>query len=94
MQISEELEEIVAMGGFEFKETHVTGDPIKDDKPIKVLGLIWDTESDTRFSGMIPLLLMLLTGLSRSLVACQSFVIFLSLGPFSPARSPRDRLCC
>ena len=35
------------MGGFKFKETHVTGDPIKDDEPIKVLGLIWNTESDT-----------------------------------------------
>ena len=46
-KISKELEEIVAMGGFKFKETHVTGDPIKDDEPIKVLGLIWNTESDT-----------------------------------------------
>ena len=39
-KISKELEEIVAMGGFKFKETHVTGEPIKDDEPIKVLGLI------------------------------------------------------
>ena len=37
----------MAMGGFKFKETHVTGDSIKDDEFIKVLGLIWDRESDT-----------------------------------------------
>jgi hypothetical protein len=47
MQISKEIEEIVAMGGFRFKETHVTGDLLAGGVPIKVLGLIWDTESDT-----------------------------------------------
>ena len=45
-KISKELEEIVAKGGFKFKETHMSGDPIKDGEPIKVLGLIWDTEKD------------------------------------------------
>ena len=40
-KISKELEEFVAKGGFEFKETHMTG-----DEPIKVLGLIWITEKD------------------------------------------------
>ena len=29
------------------KETNRSGDPVKDDIPIKVLGLIWDTERDT-----------------------------------------------
>ena len=43
-KISKELEEVVAKGGFKFKETHMTGDPIKDGEPIKVLGLIWNTE--------------------------------------------------
>ena len=37
--ISKVLEEIAAKGGFKFKETHMSGDPLKDDQPIKVLGL-------------------------------------------------------
>ena len=45
-KISKELEEIVAKGGFKFKKTHMTGDLIKDGEPIKVLGLIWNTEKD------------------------------------------------
>ena len=44
--ISTNLEKIVAEGGFKFKETHMSGDPVKDDEPIKVLGLIWDTENN------------------------------------------------
>jgi len=44
--LSRELEEIVEKGGFKFKETHMSGDPLKDGVPIKVLGLIWDTEQD------------------------------------------------
>ena len=46
LKISTELEKIVAEGGFKFKETHMTSDPVKGEEPIKVLGLIWDTEKD------------------------------------------------
>ena len=46
-KISDDLETIVAKGGFKVKETHCSRDPVKDDMPIKVLGLIWDTERDT-----------------------------------------------
>ena len=45
-KISNDLEEIVAKGGFKFKETHMSGDPLKYEQPIKVLGLIWNTEKD------------------------------------------------
>ena len=72
-KISRELEEIVAKGGFKFKETHMTCDPIKDGEPIKVLGLIWNTEKDEfkvdvkvnfsgkRGGGFIPLLMLIWT---------------------------------
>jgi hypothetical protein len=44
-KISSEIEKICEMGGFKFKQTHQTGDPVEGE-PIKVLGLIWDTETD------------------------------------------------
>ena len=45
--ISQELERIVSLGGFKFKETNMSGDPLPEDGAIKVLGLIWDNENDT-----------------------------------------------
>ena len=44
-KISSEIEKICEMGGFKFKQTHQTGDPVEGE-PIKVLGLIWNTETD------------------------------------------------
>jgi hypothetical protein len=45
--ISLDLERIVSFGGFKFKETNMSGDPLSEEGAIKVLGLIWDTENDT-----------------------------------------------
>jgi len=46
-KISKELEVIAARGGFEFKETLVSGDPAVDPSaPRKVRGMIWETEAD------------------------------------------------
>jgi hypothetical protein len=45
--ISQDLERIVSFGGFKFKETNMSGDPLSEEGAIKVLGLIWDTENDT-----------------------------------------------
>jgi hypothetical protein len=45
--LSEEMEAVAKRGGFEFKETLMSGD--KEDEngePHKVLGLIWETEAD------------------------------------------------
>jgi hypothetical protein len=45
--LSEEMEAVAKRGGFEFKETLMSGD--KEDEngePRKVLGLIWETEAD------------------------------------------------
>jgi hypothetical protein len=47
VKLSKEMEEIAACGGFTFKETMMSGDPVEDpDNPKKVLGLIWDTAAD------------------------------------------------
>ena len=46
-KLSKELETVAAKGGFEFKETVMSGDPAVDPaEPRKVLGLIWETEKD------------------------------------------------
>ena len=45
--ISEDLEKIVQEGGFKFKDTVMTGDPLKDNEKVKVLGMLWDTAKDT-----------------------------------------------
>jgi hypothetical protein len=47
VKLSKEMEEIVACGGFTFKETLMSGDPVEDpNNPKKVLCLIWDTAVD------------------------------------------------
>jgi hypothetical protein len=47
LKLSKEMEEIAACGGFTFKETMMSGDPVEDPShPKKVLGLIWDTAVD------------------------------------------------
>jgi len=46
-KISKDLEDIVALGGFKFKETLMSGDEVKEDVPPKILGLMWDTRADT-----------------------------------------------
>jgi hypothetical protein len=46
-ELSSEMEALARQGGFEFKETLMSGDKEKDDgEPHKVLGLIWETEED------------------------------------------------
>jgi hypothetical protein len=46
-ELSSEMEAVARKGGFEFKETLMSGDKEKDDgEPHKVLGLIWETEED------------------------------------------------
>ncbi len=46
-KLSSEMEAVARQGGFEFKETLMSGDKEKDDgEPHKVLGLIWETERD------------------------------------------------
>jgi hypothetical protein len=46
-ELSSEMEAVARHGGFEFKETVMSGDKEKDDgEPHKVLGLIWKTEED------------------------------------------------
>jgi hypothetical protein len=45
-KISKNLDELVEQGGFKFKDTHMSGDPLDSDIPRKVLGLFWDMESD------------------------------------------------
>jgi hypothetical protein len=46
-RLSSEMEAVARQGGFEFKETLMSGDKEKDDsEPHKVLGLIWETEKD------------------------------------------------
>jgi hypothetical protein len=47
VELSQEMETVAKRGGFEFKETLMSGD--KEDEsgePRKVLGLIWETEAD------------------------------------------------
>jgi hypothetical protein len=44
---SKEMEAVAKQGGFEFKETLMSGDKENaDGEPHKVLGLIWETEAD------------------------------------------------
>src|SRR5450830_458158 len=46
-QLSREMEEIAACGGFTFKETLMSGDTVEDHAcPKKVLGLFWETDRD------------------------------------------------
>jgi Pao retrotransposon peptidase len=47
LKISQDLDDLVEQGGFKFKETHMSGDKLEDEVPRKVLGIFWDTESDT-----------------------------------------------
>jgi hypothetical protein len=45
--LSSEMETVARQGGFEFKETLMSGDKEKDNgEPHKVVGLIWETEED------------------------------------------------
>ncbi len=45
--LSEETEAVAKRGGFEFKETLMSGNKENaDGEPHKVLGLIWETEAD------------------------------------------------
>ncbi len=44
-QVSQDMEDILENGGFRFKETVMSGDPLgKDGELRKVLGLRWDTQ--------------------------------------------------
>jgi hypothetical protein len=46
-QVSQDMEDILENGGFHFKETVMSGDPLgKDGELRKVLGLRWDTQRD------------------------------------------------
>jgi hypothetical protein len=46
-QVSQDMEDILENGGFCFKETVMSGDPLgKDGELRKVLGLRWDTQQD------------------------------------------------
>ncbi|OBQ34776.1 MAG: hypothetical protein AN484_26520, partial [Aphanizomenon flos-aquae WA102] len=47
-KLSSDLEEIAGHGGFKFKETLMSGDPVDDREQLpKVLGLLWDTSADS-----------------------------------------------
>jgi hypothetical protein len=46
-QVSQDMEDILKNGGFRFKETVMSGDPLgRDGELRKVLGLRWDTQRD------------------------------------------------
>jgi hypothetical protein len=46
-QVSQDMEDILENGGFHFKETVMSGDPLRKDGELrKVLGLRWDTQRD------------------------------------------------
>jgi hypothetical protein len=46
-QVSQDMEDILGNGGFRFKETVMSGDPLGKDRELrKVLGLRWDTQRD------------------------------------------------
>jgi hypothetical protein len=46
-QVSQDMEDILEHGGFRFKETVMSGDPLGEVGELrKVLGLRWDTERD------------------------------------------------
>jgi hypothetical protein len=46
-ELSRELETVATCGGFQFKETLISGDAAADtSEPRKVLGLIWETQQD------------------------------------------------
>ncbi len=45
--VSQDMEDILENGGFRFKETVMSGDPLGEDGELrKVLGLRWDTQKD------------------------------------------------
>jgi hypothetical protein len=47
MELSQEMETVAKRGGFEFKETLMSGDKEDESGELhKVLGLIWETEAD------------------------------------------------
>jgi hypothetical protein len=49
-QVSQDMEDILENGGFCFKETVMSGDPLEEDGELrKVLGLRWDTQRDEIF---------------------------------------------
>ncbi len=44
-QVSQDMEDILEHGGFRFKETDMSGDPLEKEGELrKVQGLRWDTE--------------------------------------------------
>jgi hypothetical protein len=46
-ELSAELETVAARGGFQFKETMMSGDITTDlSEPRKVLGRVWETQGD------------------------------------------------
>jgi hypothetical protein len=46
-QVSVDIEDVLENGGFRFKETVMTGDPLDNTGELrKVLGLRWDTKRD------------------------------------------------
>jgi hypothetical protein len=46
-QVSQDMEDILKNGGFRFKETVMSGDPLEKGGELrKVLGLRWDTQED------------------------------------------------
>ncbi len=46
-QVSQDMEDILENGGFRFKETVMSGDPLGEGGELrKVLGLRWDTQRD------------------------------------------------
>ncbi len=46
-QVSQDMEDILENGGFRFKETVMSGDPLEKEGELrKVLGLRWDMEKD------------------------------------------------
>ena len=51
IKVSANMDKIAAKGGFLYKETIMSGDPSTTGEPRKVLGLGWDSETDTVYVG-------------------------------------------